>query len=513
MVIVFFLLSLILLKIFFYKGLTINVIVVSTSLLVLLSIFYDSYKKQIKEPFLATDTTTTEINKIKFLQSLIDSSNLQTNSTSQLKTVQPSTDISKISKELELLITTYDKNSYKGFGSTIYNIAKRNPKTCTSQGTIATRDFNFEDQEPAYSNEKGVFLGNNKLKGPLSLNLGINGNGEFTAFLVCRHDVMPQGKRNINIMNIYANTNNNIGLTFGINEIVSKPVQSAKFYFGYDTQTVISQNFIPIDPNVVYIYFILKKPSQIIGKVMSTINPSPVDIINYKLNNPDVLFSNKVMTINTHKQWYAYLRAFGMYNKILNDEGIKSVYDFVTLQEKKQDELFKQYLEQLTKIAADITLLKKCPYDSLTCQKCGEIKDWSRLENIIGANVDCRTAINTFCTKNPTHSACKCWDTTSSISKTEQCKNYKQIFSGIANIDLTKLDSKSLEYIKKQYNLAPVPKVTTTSTASNKTALSTTDLLPKVSIPTVILPVDEPSTDLLEVEKPLSFWQWLVSWF
>jgi hypothetical protein len=495
-----------------------------------------------KEEFV-TDITQAEISKIKYLNGLLTDSNLNKSIVSATvpKTTQIDTQsILGITRDLQVLITTYGGQSYNGIGNTLYNISMNKncspDNICTPQGIIATKNFTFEDQEASFTETKGLFLGNNRISGPMSLNLGISGNGEFSIFVICRHDELSLGKQLVNIFKLYGNTANNNGMTLNIEGVVSTPTQAGKLSLNFDAQTFVS-GLIPMDPNVVYTYVILKKPASVRIVMYSSISATPTEVLNAKLNASDVLFSNKTMCINCYSNWYAYIRAFGAYNVYLNDDAVKQIYTYMTTEETKLDDAYKKYQASLAAITASLEKLKSCPYDATTCVKCAEIKDWTATQDVINSSPDCITAIDTYCKAHTGEEICKCWNPKSSVYNTLQCQNYRNIFKQQATTmdtaTIEKLDCATVTAIKNnpalQTSCNPKPAANPTTTG----ALLTVGIKPpqtlneiinnsknnavcKPTVPPVTpapVPIQSHTISVPVKPTPSGFMSWLSSWF
>lgn len=455
--IIFFLLSLVLMKIIFFKQINLNMIVLMTSTLILLMIL----QKPSRREMFTEDTGLNDIGKIKFLNSLLTDTvdNQGKNGVVPVKTIDDLTsnkNLLAISKDLQLFITTYGGYSYNGFGHTLLNIAKHlngvQDTISTSQGVISTRDFTFNEQEAAFSVEKGLYLGHNNISGPMSLNLGITGNSEFSIAIICRHDILTASKALINIFKIYGNTIDNNGLTLNIQDAVDSPIPSGKLVLRFDQQQFVSES-IPMDPNVMYLYVIQKKPTSIKLTVMSSVDNKPIDVINGNIDSSsDVLFSNKTMCINCFSNWYAYIRAFGIFNVCLNADAIKNIYSYMADEELKLQDSYKDFQDNIKNAQAAIDALKACPYDKDTCGKCTDIKDWTQIDNVLQSGVPCKTAIQKYCAANPSSNLCKCWDKNSSMYNSPACINFRNIFKDIT-VDVATLDDKTLAEIKTKYDL------------------------------------------------------------
>lgn len=509
---------------------SLNKIIILTSLFALFVILFRSYdsNKKTREQFVDSEGVSQDsLDKIKFLNTLLSTTDLTSkelplNASTSKSNVDDN--IVDIALNLQFYISVYNEKSYNGFGTIWHNIAPANNTNVfvTSQGEVVNKDFMFEN-DPALHSGKGMFMGQNKVHGPMSFSLGINGSGEFTIFVIARHESLIN-KSTVNLFKLYGNSNNNNGLEFNITDVDSaSPIQTGKYSISFAEHTYKSTASYPIDSNVLYLYIITKTPSSIIVRLLSSINSMPIDILNTKLNNPEVLFSNRKMCINCNKNWNGYMTAFGAYNLALNQDGMKAIYDYMMSQEKKKDTLYKQYQEQLQTLKSQVSTLKKCPFDKTTCDNCGGIQDWSDINNILMSDSNCRKKVNNYCVTNTKEPYCKCWDPKSDLYKTAQCENWTNIFKD-TKTDLSNFDKDTIEKIKKTYNLTD-----SQSCVAGKEDLLTLGILSDTTSNTVTdtkkllteLENDNKEEEVVHKEiitkpdkpTPSGFIAWLASWF
>jgi hypothetical protein len=360
-------------------------------------------------------------------------------------------DLSAIEKNLELYVSTYSKDSYDGKGPILYNISPNKDKisVINMQGKILTRDFEFE-QEPIWNPEKGLFMGKNVLTGPLSLNLGISGNAEFTVFIACKHDTLDMSQENIELLKIYANTNNNNGLSLQLYDLVSGIVPFGKMRVMFAGITYESSEKVLLDKNNLYVYVITKTPSVLSLKVLTDANETVHEILMERIQNQECLLSNKAMKINTTKTWNAYFKCFGIFKTAINDTELRMLQEHIVKQEKSLEKHIVEYKKRILVLNRTIDHMKKCPFNANTCDICDKTADWSDATTILLAQNDCKKAIDTFCKQNPKHPRCYCWDEKNPLYNTPNCANVRR-FMGQNLVE--RLTKEELLQLKKQYSL------------------------------------------------------------
>ena len=523
LIILFVLLSIVLLNIVFFKSISMNAIVLLTTITVFGIVMYQRF---LLEAFQNDPTSTNiDMNKIKFLNSLITSNNTTQSAngpskqSGNVKVIEPvDEDISTISSNLETYVSTYSTHSYIGSGSSWLNISPPSPgnNQISMQGHLLTRDFSFNNY-PTYNKKNGLFLGENVLNGPHSLNLGITGKSEFTLFLICKHDILHTEHNSTNIFKVFANSNDNNGISLSLKNIKSSGVfQSGTVHIQFDQDTYNGKEEINLDKNLVHLYVITKTPSSISLKIVSSVDSTPNEIIKSKLINQEVLLSNRRMCINCDRHWNGYIKAFGVYGTALSDYDIKELYDHMMLQERSLENVVKQYKRHVKELTKKLDDLKNCPFDASTCTKCISIENWSNPHDIIASSIECKKSISTFCGKNNKDTKCKCWDkSNSSTYNSVHCKSWRSIFENGENVQRpisTNLDAHSLDLIKQKYNLVNASSVKTCPVINKKTqvqpelltvGLESRKSKPASRIPTHLL--DDPEEPSLK-----GFADWIV---
>jgi hypothetical protein len=437
--IILFVLFIVLLKVMFFDSISLNMIVIATSVLALVMIvlFKNRITTETFNNLPNQEQTSDDINKIKFLNTLLTpqaARPVPSNRNIEPVATRPDDTPTSIARNLQFLLTTYSDASYSGTGSVWYNIAAGSggepSQHSTAQGSIITRDFTFST-EPVFQNSKGFFLGGNVLTGPPSYSLGINGSGEFTFFVVCQHYDLPPNTI-VDLFKLYGNTSNNNGLTVSLQSTGSDPVQTGRFSLAFADKAYTSTLQTPLDVNVVYLYMITKSPSTISITMMSNINPQPTEVFTSKLTTPDVLFSNKNMVMNGDGKWHAYVKCFGAYDHALNHDDMASLYAYVMTQEKQKDKFYTPYKNRIAQLSNSVVSMQSCPYGhptSKVCAACTTVKDWSKAHNVLVAPDACKTAIGNFCGSNTTHADCACWDKTGAAYHTRGCQYWRNVFA------------------------------------------------------------------------------------
>jgi hypothetical protein len=384
----------------------------------------------------------------------------------------------KIPLPCEMYFTTFDKNSYstqmeKEWKSlTNYRNTASNPivtpilKFTTTPSNFARNGINISSLGP--------------INGPLCNNLGISFNGTYTIMIVCKHGTFPTELTNdISILQLFISsqtmtpsTNNGFHLFIKKNGITNNNnVQLGKLKFQYvneATERVCSTNIndetINIQVNILTFYFINVNSGTITIQTMSEINSTPkelLSIISTQGSPPsDTTFTNTALSINKHGNWNGTLYNFAIFSGNLTaatengtGNGIIKIYNHVMNEYKKRNDssyltLAENYNNEITKSVE----MKSCPFSFGTCQSCLSVDKWYDANSIVKSSSECKSAINTYCSANPTIPWCKCWDNTKATYDTESCQSFRSLFAGKSAI-IDKLTQSDLVTIKNQYNL------------------------------------------------------------
>jgi hypothetical protein len=120
----------------------------------------------------------------------------------------------------------------------------------------------------------------------------------------------------------------------------------------------------------------------------------------------DLSFSNKDMTINETANWPGTINVFGCFSRALSIKEISTFSQHYSVVLKRYDPVAIRSEEK----KQEMTKLFSCPFDEPTCTSCSEVDNWIDFQNLITSSDHCKQAIHRFCSDNPTHSKCRCWN-------------------------------------------------------------------------------------------------------
>lgn len=430
-----------------FKNLTrYDAMILATSAIILLIIVYQYKKTNLKEHFTTNTNTSTDLETILNNYELMNTEE----------------DITGIQNRLIVYLTIYNKVSFDNMGKTWYNIATiKKDGTCEKDNNTL---FNFE-LAPVFSRLTGLYLGNNRIIGPLSSSLGIQFHNTYTIMLACKHGNLLVHDQNdeIELLKLYANSSNNNGISLYIqrnslqnnnNTQTGNLLFQYANVFPYDCKVDPSHNYINFDKDTLTFYFIVKDTDNIRVLMMTETSNVIYPILKFTVSNTDINFSNKEMGINRLLNWNGSMYSFAVYDRALSDENVSGLYAHCMSEYLKNiDPNFNQMIDQYNNTINMLKTLGKCPYDKITCDSCGSVTKWNDPTQIVNAPLNCKKAISNFCQNNPTHSLCKCWDTASTLYNTDNCKLYRKMFSDDQTINYDDLTAEEIEYIKKKFGL------------------------------------------------------------
>lgn len=367
----------------------------------------------------------------------------------QYQLIDLNENIKDISTNLVLYNTAFNKKSYTDglqWKSLINNII-----------------FDF-DINPNFSKKNGFNLGNNRIIGPDSNLLNIDFINKFTILLVCKHGNLVTNNTNneIELLKLYANSPNNNGIVLFIQENslqINNNVQTGTLLFQQADSPpmpcLISTNdsSIQFEKDILTFYFIIKGNDHIRVLTMNEKNNSISELLKFNVANTDITFSNKEAVINRFKNWNSNIYNIAIYNTALTDDQITNVYNHILNEYLKYiDPNFQSMIQEYNDTITLLSNYLKCPYDKTTCDACSSINKWNDMSQLINANTTCRKAINDFCALNTNNPLCKCWNNSSPMYNTDNCKLYRSIFSG-TNACLDDLTQDDLDYMRAKYGL------------------------------------------------------------
>lgn len=397
---------------------------------------------------------------------------------------------------LSFYFSVYSTESYVGSG---------HKEWLDIAGSIPNLSLTFE-RVPSILNfdtRNGLFLGDNRVLGPLCSELGLD-SGAYTLFFAVNIQDLVASDVPMDILKLFGNTLDNNALTVRMSEVDrSNVIQTAKL----SVKVGGSPNWfyckindnpnLPFDKLITYLFAVVCHHSYAEVFMASSLNHHFMSILKYDLNSSAKL-SNKELEINSSRNFNAYLKAFGGYNTALQPTDLTRLSEHVFSQERKKDRVFVAQRQQLNSMEAELQSIQQCPYDTNTCAACEDVPNWASPRVFMDASPGCMSEINNFCTKNPSHSMCDCWQKSSKGYNSRRCVNLRRYMTNGEYHDLQQLDKEALQTIKKLYKLQEIPPVTTsTPPPSTPTpTLRPTTRPPTTAAPT--LPPIESKDDLMK---------------
>lgn len=370
--------------------------------------------------------------------------------------------IGAISSGLIMYNTAFNSKSYNKTGKVWYNIST-NSQQSENCGAPETLNLNFE-MAPVYSRKNGFFLSNNRIIGPYSNNIGIKFHSTFTVILAFKNGNLMVGNTNseIELLKMYANSPNNNGLCLYIKNgsmVFQNNVQLGSLIFQYankQPQTCLlgtKDTLMHLDKDILTFIYIVKDVDNVRILYMNEKSNIIQQLLRINISNDDITFSNKELVINRLLNWNANIYTFATYTKAMTDDEVTSFYNHVIAEHSKNSDA--HYSGILDKYNATIDYLNnfsKCPFDANTCNACSTVSSWVDGTQIPLASSDCKRAIDVYCTTNSQQPWCKCWDKSSQLYNTNNCRVYRSLF-GSKEKCYDNLDVDDIEYIKKKYKL------------------------------------------------------------
>lgn len=356
-----------------------------------------------------------------------------------------------------------------------------NAKTCK----LGYEDTHLQFGDIPYSNRfVGLELVSNNITGPESHQLGIQGNGTFSAFMVVKFNAFSANNtKPYELFKFYGNTvnNNAVSLTVHPQPFVTTPTQlptpvvvtsedsttqritlpvvtppnvfNVQMELTFATQVIpvsVNGSFtVPLTVGKPYMFIVTKSNTKITMEMhdMTTKTNTVIKLVDADLTDPTVLLSNKRMTINNDRNLNANIYAFGLYNMFLLDSSFLHTHIYQEL--SKLSESFLSAAKNISLFQETIDATKACPYGEDVCKKC-QIDDWTDFQKVITSSPECRQAVDEYCSKNIGDPRCKCWDPSNTTS---ECKSYVNIYRAKACLQVDNIDLETLAQIKKKYNL------------------------------------------------------------
>jgi hypothetical protein len=306
--------------------------------------------------------------------------------------VKTDNEITELPKtNLQININSFDSKSYNGQGKDVRNISP----SATSKNML----FTF-DEAPIYSSHSGFSLHNKKLRGPLSMDLGIAGNKPYSiSWFMQLNEV--SGRNAHPIFNLRANTMQNIGLSVRLKRVSSSEVQIHIQHS--DDEVLIYTNNKFTDPFIIMDkQFHLFTLVRDVDKIQLFVDDYNAPILDGKLVDTNVLFSNKEIEINPTGKLNMNLALFAVYNASLSVNEISTIYRYVQGENIRKTDVWESLHDKYVDIVNSIKKDKQCAFQDYTIchDKCGNVKDWSDPVVVLRtATDDCIRSIIEHCNK------------------------------------------------------------------------------------------------------------------
>lgn len=457
------------------------------------------WKKPVAEGFSSNFDSTQSINKIFSLLGIQDAMNSTTNAVTSTNVLTNDYNeiLQSIVPGLVLYYSAFSKSSYPKPSLYWYNISPffTEPDKSCPEVRIDDTHMRFL-MEPSYTRDSGFSLVSNSIVGPKCHQLAIKGDDAFTIFMTIRFDTFItkeniKTKSGINrttvtgesnniiedlssyeLFKLYANTINNMGVTVYIDDNIEPlgTTVGVNIVCEYGSQPPIvatdpnlglSNSMIYINPTHTYMFVLVKKQTRIALHMFPNIDniamnkQSKITLLDQEIDvHESVLLSNKNLVINRNKNIAGQVFNFGIYNKALEESELSLLFIHTQTELHKTNKLLVDLAAQITNLKSQMDKSKMCPYNTPVCKVCDTIKDWTSISSIITqADEDCLAQIDTYCTANPKHEHCVCWNPQNALSQTQQCKNYVNIFKNNKVITPDSIDTDTLALIKRNNNL------------------------------------------------------------
>lgn len=359
----------------------------------------------------------------------------------------------KILSSLTVFITTLSKLSWdsstvtKNTNNARYiwkNLASRSSYIYKCGGTQqenSGENFFLSSPPSMDADKKGIILGSNvSISGPESHQLGIDINRAMTVFFVS-NEIQPQTISTL--FQIYANTRTNNGISMHffsspIDPLTSYESSMVRFQVGVriGDDPIVQGNGDEVRiPRGDDCLWVLTKSYDHIRIYMTNLRSKNLDqrlVVDFKSgSHPNIILSNLNMTINGDLSWNTSLLAFGIATHAFDTADVHTIsVHYRELFRNMDPELIK-YRNELDRLKGENSKLKACPYDKATCEVCkGEVKNWGSHDWYLGiTSGECSKAIASFCSKNPSHLMCGCWNTSDSRHySSNACLKYRSFF-------------------------------------------------------------------------------------
>lgn len=383
-------------------------------------------------------------------------------------------DLSRIGRDLMTYYSCFSGNSYMGTGTRWANLA-----TALQMGvgsTCGANDYNDShmrwESVPSFAPRDGFALGSNRAIGPESHRMGISAASAYSVFMFVRFTGLSSSAvADYELFNIYANTPTNNGLRLFVqgSTVQQRPggarvvlrVEHGGSLTSADTVYTCAlegRSDIDIDFDSTYLLVIVKEYSGLRVHMYRAPGSSRMDLLNRSLGAATFKLSNQEIVLNRGANVNARVLTFGVYARALGDSELHELQAHMYAQLARLEPQNQETAATIATLKQEVVTLKEqltsCPFDPPVCGACAAIKDWSNWGTVFAsADAACLEAINRFCTANPSHPQCSCWNSNSAAYHTNSCRSYRGVFTDGRCYMLDALDDNALKTVKQRYNL------------------------------------------------------------
>lgn len=388
--------------------------------------------------------------------------------------------IAKFASGLTIFYTAFTKSSYQRGTKTWINVSPNKqggdqcPPPDAPSGAASATDSATFSEVPSFSKENGFPCGRNMIRGPMSYKLGISLNNSFTIAFTMRFDPFSKTvpDSNLELFKLFANTTSGLnGLSMYIQNDYS-PVNDSGIGSDYNVNMfLVFGNRAPVkvtglsrlSTSTIFMFVIIKTGLNLTLRVFPRVSEMSADsgmssgFVGVDMQIPsseDVMLSNKEFTINGQGNLQASIYNFAIWNKSLSSAVLNDWYMNTQIALQSGNATLTGLAAAYSEMQDQLRNANACPYDDVTCKTCNQVTNWNNVSDLIlNGGPKCMASIDTFCTNNPTHPQCTCWNSSSALSDTEQCKTYKSMYKGAPTLSIDNLDSGLLNQIQNKYNL------------------------------------------------------------
>lgn len=342
-------------------------------------------------------------------------------------------DVSSISRDLVQYFSAFDKKSYLDGQKEWKNIVKIKGFNCDTTMKLS--------KVSKYFVQTGIELGDNTLTGPLSNTMNIRFGSPFTiCFAVTMQQLINTSKNTIELFKMFANSPNNNGLRLYINNDsidTSNGSNSGSLFFQFaDKEPVVckitkTDDKINFPQNTLLFFIIVREASNVRVLMINERTDKIEEVASVAIESTDVTFSNKELFFNRQGNWKANMFNVAFFNNALDNIRVASYYMYVKdLYTKYNNPAYLEALRKYLESMKAFETLKRCPFPKDVCNKCSSVEDWSNFQSIIDAPATCKIAIAKYCSTNPTHPFCECWNKSSPKYTSTTCVLLRALYNG-----------------------------------------------------------------------------------